>query len=71
MSQTRTVSLIESWSNVVIGWTINYFANLLIFPLFGMHISLAKNLVMGSIYTSISVVRSYTIRRWFNRREAK
>lgn len=67
--QTKQVSFIESWTNVAVGWSINYCANLLIFPLFGMHISAKNNLIMGTIYTFISVARSYTIRRWFNRRE--
>lgn len=71
MAQTRKISFVESWTNVAVGWTINYFANLAIFPLFGMHISAKNNLFMGSIYTLISVVRSYTIRRWFNSKEAK
>jgi len=52
--------------NVAIGFGINYIANLLIFPLFDMHISLIDNLWMGMIYTIISIVRSYVIRRWFN-----
>jgi hypothetical protein len=64
--QTRLGSFIESWMNIAVGFTINYFANLLIFPLFGMHISLRNNFLMGCIYTAISVVRSYVIRRWFN-----
>ena len=66
MTQTRLGSLIEAIINTCIGFLINYFANLLIFPLFGMHISLTNNVLMGLIYTVISVVRSYTIRRWFN-----
>ena len=68
MSQSRIGSLIEAFINVAIGFTINYIANLLIFPLFGMHISLADNFWMGLIYTGISIVRSYAIRRWFNGR---
>lgn len=68
MSQTRTGSFIEAWINVLIGFSINYIANLLIFPLFDMHISLSDNLLLGLIYTLISVVRSYAIRRWFNAR---
>lgn len=68
MSQSRVGSLIEAFINVVIGFTINYIANLLIFPLFGMHISLSNNFLMGLIYTGISIVRSYAIRRWFNGR---
>jgi hypothetical protein len=68
MSQTKLGSFIEAWVNVLIGFTINYIANLLIFPLFGFHISLLDNLYMGLLYTLISVVRSYCIRRWFNAR---
>ena len=68
MSQTKTGSFIEAWINVAIGFSINYVANLLIFPLFDMHISLTDNILMGGIYTVISVVRSYAIRRWFNAR---
>lgn len=66
MNQTKLGSLIEALINVVIGFSINYCANLLIFPLFGMHISAANNFLMGLLYTLISVVRSYLIRRFFN-----
>ena len=64
--QSRRHSFIEAWVNIAIGFGINYFANLLIFPLFGFHISLIANLWMGVIYTAISLVRSYFIRRYFN-----
>ena len=66
MAQTRRGSLYEALINVLIGFSINYLANLLIFPLFGLHIGLAANFVMGCIYTAISVARSYLIRRFFN-----
>lgn len=66
MSQTKLSSFIEALMNVAIGFSINYIANLLIFPLFDMHISLADNFWLGMIYTIISIVRSYVIRRWFN-----
>lgn len=68
MTQTRLGSLYEAIINVVIGFSINYCANLLIFPLFGFHISPEANFVMGLIYTAISIARSYVIRRWFNAR---
>lgn len=68
MNQTRLGSLIETFVNIAIGFTINYFANLLIFPLFGFHISPGANFVLGLLYTVISVVRSYCVRRWFNAR---
>ena len=68
MSQSRLGSLIEAIINILIGFTINFIANWLIFPLFGWHISLSDNLLLGTIYTVISLVRSYAIRRWFNAR---
>ena len=64
--QTKLGSWIEAWANIVVGFSINYVANLLIFPIFGMHISPLNNFYMGCIYTVISLVRSYVIRRHFN-----
>lgn len=64
--QTKLGSFAEAWANIAVGFTINYIANLLIFPLFGFHISLTANLLMGAIYTATSLVRSYVLRRWFN-----
>jgi len=66
MNQSRISSLIESLFNVVIGFGINFTANMLIFPQFGFHITMSANLLMGAIYTAISIARSYVIRRWFN-----
>lgn len=66
MSQTRMGSLVEAFINVLIGFWINFAANLLILPLFGFHITLHDNLIIGLIYTAISVARSYAVRRWFN-----
>ena len=66
MNQTRLGSLIEAIINVVIGFAINFTANMLIFPLFGFQITARDNLLLGLIYTVISVARSYCIRRWFN-----
>ena len=68
MMQSRLGSLIEAIANIILGFTINYSANLLIFPLFGFHISLQANFLMGMIYTVISLVRQYALRRWFNNR---
>lgn len=68
MNQTRLGSFIEAWINVLIGFSINFAANLLILPLIGFHISLSQNLFIGVLYTFVSVARSYVIRRWFNAR---
>jgi hypothetical protein len=66
MSQTRLGSLIEACINILIGFGINFGMNLVILPLFGFHISLENNFYMGLLYTGVSIIRSYVIRRWFN-----
>jgi hypothetical protein len=67
MSQTRLGSFIEACINVLIGFWINFAANLLILPLIGFHITVSQNFFIGFLYTLISIARSYVIRRWFNR----
>lgn len=64
--QSKIQSFIEAWVNVALGFGINFLANMFIFPLFGWNISVADNLLLGLIYTAISIARSYCIRRWFN-----
>lgn len=66
MNQTRLGSLIEALTNVLIGLGISFTSNYFIFPLFGWEISVSQNITLGIIYTIISVIRSYTIRRFFN-----
>ena len=68
LRQSRTGSLIEVGINITIGFWINYFANLLILPLFGLHVTLSENFLIGLLYTLVSVARSYVIRRWFDAR---
>lgn len=68
MSQSKRHSLIESLSNTAIGWIINLFAQIIIFPLFGIHIPIGKNIGIGLCFTGISVARGYALRRWFTTR---
>lgn len=71
MQQTRTSSLIESLINTLIGYGVALASQILIFPLFEMHVALSTNLWIGAWFTGISLVRSYIIRRWFNARLRK
>lgn len=71
VGQSRRGSLHESLVNIAVGYSINYVANMLIFPHFGWNISTRENLTLGVIYTGISLVRSYGLRRFFNYRDFK
>lgn len=67
MSQSKRQSLIESFVNILIGYTIAILSQLLIFPLFGLNPPLVDNLLIGACFTIVSLVRSYVIRRIFNK----
>jgi hypothetical protein len=65
--QSRRQSIIEAWVNILIGFSINYVANLALFPLMvGVQVSAEANWWGGWVYTTISILRQYAIRRWFN-----
>jgi len=68
MNQSRLSSFIESLMNIGIGYFVALASQLAIFPLFGIIIPLSTNLWIGLWFTLISLVRSYVIRRWFNKR---
>lgn len=68
MQQTKIGSLIESLMNIAIGYGGALLSQIVIFPLFGIHVPLSANLWIGAWFTVISLVRSYVIRRWFNAR---
>lgn len=65
--QTKFRSLLESIVNVLIGYGVAVASQVLIFPLFGIHIPLSDNLLIGLFFTIVSIVRSYVLRRIFNR----
>ncbi|MGL4223860.1 MAG: DUF7220 family protein [Vibrio sp.] len=66
--QSKKQSFFESVCNVVIGYVIALLSQLVIFPLFGVHLPLSDNLLIGAFFTLISIVRSYSLRRLFNRK---
>jgi hypothetical protein len=66
MSQTKLGSFAEAWMNIAVGFSINFVANMAILPLFGFKVSAGSAFEIGLIFTVISLVRSYVLRRWFN-----
>ena len=69
MFQTKKQSLIESLTSTTIGIIIGIVLNLTILPIFGYPVSLSDSLWISVIFTVISIIRSYIIRRWFNSKE--
>lgn len=67
MTQSRRASLIESVANIAVGYGVAVAAQVVIFPLFGMDVPLGDNLLIGGLFTIVSLVRSYCLRRLFNK----
>ena len=65
MKQSRLMSLVESVANVIVGYGVAVITQILIFPIFGLHTTLAQNLKMGAIFTIVSITRSFALRRVF------
>ena len=66
MAQTKLGSFAEAWANIAIGFGINLAANLVVLPWFGLPVTLHAALGIGAVFTAISLIRSYILRRWFN-----
>jgi hypothetical protein len=65
MKQTRKMSLVESLANVALGYGISVLANIVVLPAFGFPVSTREAALMGLVFTVISLVRSFALRRLF------
>ena len=63
--QSRRQSLIEAITNVVVGYALAVLTQIVVFPWFGLKVSLNENLAIGAIFVIISLLRSYALRRLF------
>lgn len=70
MTQSRTMSAVESVANVAIGYGVAVATQAAVFPLFGIHATVGDHLAIGALFTIVSLVRSYCLRRVFNRLRA-
>lgn len=66
MSQSRKHSAAEAVVNVLVGYWVAVATQFAVFPMFGLPVTLESNLLIGAIFTVVSLVRSYALRRLFN-----
>jgi hypothetical protein len=67
VKQSRLMSGVETAVNILLGYTIAIFSQMVVFPLWGLHVTLTQNFGIAASFTVISLVRLYLIRRFFNR----
>lgn len=65
--QSRAMSLLEAWANVVVGIGVQYTAAMWALHLLGFPITHRQNIVYAAFMTAVSMGRSYGLRRLFNR----
>lgn len=67
MIQSRQLSLIEAVTNTIVGYALAVTVQILAFPVFGIEVSIADNLLIAVLFTAVSIARSYALRRLFER----
>lgn len=65
--QSRRQSLIEAITNVVVGYALAVITQIVVFPWFGLQVSLCDKFAIGALFVMISLLRSYALRRLFER----
>jgi hypothetical protein len=64
--QSRLMSAVETATNIVVGLVVSFIAQLVIFEVYDIDVTLSQNVEITLFFTFISVVRSYALRRFFN-----
>lgn len=67
MSQSRKHSAMEAVANVAISMVIGLGTQLAMFPALDIPVSIDQNLTILAVMTVVSLVRSYCLRRLFDR----
>jgi uncharacterized membrane protein len=65
MTQTRRMSLLESVTNVVVGYMLAIITQIVVFPLFGIVTDLKQHLAIGLAFVVVSLARGFVLRRVF------
>jgi hypothetical protein len=63
--QTRKASLFETVASAAIGYFVAITTQAIVFPLFGIYLPFHNNVIIGVIFTFVSIVRGFYVRRMF------
>lgn len=64
--QSKSMSLAETCLSTGIGFVVAMGTQLVVFPFFGFHTTHTDNFLIASIFTVVSIIRGYFVRRLFN-----
>jgi len=64
--QTKLQSLLETIFSTLVGMVVALITQVLVFPLFGFTPKISENIAIALIFTVVSVLRGFLVRRLFN-----
>ena len=64
--QKKKHSLLEACLSTAIGFGVAVLTNFLVLPLFGLPVTGSQSFWIGVVFTLVSAVRGYYVRRLFN-----
>jgi len=65
--QSKLMSFIEANTNAIVGLAVSWLFTFYGLPLFGLEVGPMQATGITACYFGLSVVRSYILRRWFNK----
>lgn len=65
--QSKRHSLVESVTNTFIGFFVSLLIQVVLYPIMDIPVTFGQNILITMIFTIVSIIRGYVIRRWFNR----
>lgn len=66
--QTKKKSVIEAITNTVVGLLTSFIIQLIVYPLMNIPVTIGQNIIITIVFFFASILRGYTIRRYFNRK---
>ena len=65
--QSKRYSILEATTNTLAGLLIAFSVQLIIYPAMNIAVRIEQNIVITFVFTGVSILRGYVLRRIFNR----
>ena len=69
MSQSKKQSMVETVVGTFIGILTSMVTQAIIYPMYGFQVTFMENVGITFIFTVVSLVRGYLVRRFFNNKK--
>ena len=67
MSHSLKHSAVEAVGSILVGWSVALLVQLINFRVLGLQVTLAQSAALSAIFTAVTLVRVYILRRAFDR----